>query len=132
MKQQLYNRNERADGRLFKLTDDPRVTPLGRWLRKWSFDELPQLWDVLRGKMSLVGPRPHEPAEVAKYQLHHHKLLNIKPGITGLAQISGRSSLSFEEEARLDTLYIEDWSLGHDILILIKTVIVVWQGKGAV
>jgi len=132
MKQQLYNRNERADGPLFKLTDDPRVTPLGRWLRKWSFDELPQLWDVLRGKMSLVGPRPHEPAEVAKYQLHHHKLLNIKPGITGLAQISGRSSLSFEEEARLDTLYIEDWSLGHDILILIKTVIVVWQGKGAV
>lgn len=132
MKQQLADKNERADGPLFKLRDDPRITPFGRWLRKWSFDELPQLGDVIKGQMSLVGPRPHEPAEVAKYQLHHHNLLNIKPGITGLAQISGRSSLSFEEEARLDSLYIENWSLGHDILILIKTVIVVWQGKNAV
>ncbi|MFH1111727.1 MAG: sugar transferase [Patescibacteria group bacterium] len=132
MKNELLQRNERADGPLFKLSNDPRVTPFGRFLRKWSFDELPQLVNVLAGQMSLVGPRPHEPQEVSHYAKHYKKLLNIKPGITGLAQISGRSSLSFEDEARLDSFYIENWSLGHDLLILIKTVYVVIRRKDAV
>ncbi|MFH1866726.1 MAG: sugar transferase [Patescibacteria group bacterium] len=132
MKEKLMSLNERTDGPLFKLQNDPRITPFGRFLRTWSLDELAQLWDVLKGNMSLVGPRPHEPQEVARYQQHHHRLLNIKPGITGLAQISGRSSLSFEDEVKLDSFYIENWSLGHDLLILIKTVIIVLQKKYAV
>lgn len=121
LKTQLMERNERADGPLFKITDDPRITRMGRWLRKTSIDELPQLWNVLRGEMSLVGPRPHEPEEVAKYEKHHKKLLTIKPGLTGMAQISGRSQLSFEDEARLDTYYIEHWSLSLDVTILLRT-----------
>ena len=101
--------------------DDPRVTPLGRWLRRTSLDELPQFFNVLIGNMSLVGPRPHIPKEVAKYERWHKKVFNIKPGITGLAQISGRSELNFDEEARLDIYYIENWSLRLDLKILFKT-----------
>lgn len=129
LKEQLMPYNERADGPLFKMTNDPRVTKFGRVLRRTSIDELPQLWNVIKGEMSLVGPRPHEPGEVEKYEQHHHKLLNLKPGITGLAQISGRSNLSFEDEAKLDMFYIENWSLGQDIVILVKTIIVVLQRK---
>ncbi len=132
MKDSLLDKNERADGPLFKMSNDPRVLPLGKFLRKWSIDELAQLWDVLMGKMSLVGPRPHEPQEVAKYHGHHFKLLNIKPGITGLAQVSGRSALAFDEEARLDGFYIENWSLMHDILIMFKTIIVIFKRQNAV
>ena len=132
LKDKLLAYNERSDGPLFKMTNDPRVTKFGQFLRRTSFDELPQLWNVLQGRMSLVGPRPHEPEEVAKYQLHQRKLLNIKPGITGLAQVSGRSSLSFEDEAKLDTFYVENWSLGQDFIILIKTLVVVWQRQAAV
>lgn len=132
MKAGLLAYNERPDGPLFKMSNDPRITKIGKFLRRTSFDELPQLWNVIKGDMSLVGPRPHEPQEVANYQQHHRKLLNIKPGITGLAQVSGRSGLSFEEEAKLDTFYVENWSWWHDIIIIIKTVVVVWQRQAAV
>lgn len=132
MKENLMPFNERADGPLFKMSADPRITPIGRYLRRTSLDELPQLWNVLKGEMSLVGPRPHEPKEVANYQVHHRKLLNVKPGITGLAQISGRSNLTFSEEAKLDTFYIENWSLFSDFVIIVKTLFVVVQRRAAV
>lgn len=132
LKAELMSHNERAGGPLFKMSNDPRVTVIGRWLRRTSLDELPQLINVLIGNMSLVGPRPHEPGEVALYQQHQRKLLNLKPGITGLGQISGRSELSFDEEAKLDTYYVENWSLGADFIILIKTLVVVLQRRAAV
>ncbi len=113
--------NERPDGPLFKMHDDPRITKVGKILRAGRFDELPQLFNVLRGEMSLVGPRPHEPQEVAQYQAHHHKVFAIKPGITGLAQTSGAADLPFEEEVKLDSYYVEHWSLAKDIAILAKT-----------
>ena len=94
---------------------------MGRFIRKTSIDEVPQLINVIRGQMSLVGPRPHEPEEVARYDAGHKKLLTIKPGMTGMAQVSGRSNLSFEEEVQLDTYYIEHWSLGLDLAILLRT-----------
>ena len=131
MKQSLMDKNERPDGPLFKMEGDPRITRFGKFLRKWSLDELPQLWNVLKGDMSLVGPRPHEPSEVAQYQKHHKKLLNIKPGMTGMAQVSGRSDLDFEEEVRLDTMYIENWTPWLDLIILIKTPFIVLFRKGA-
>ena len=121
MKEQLAALNER-EGPLFKIKNDPRITRVGKILRRLSLDELPQFFNVLRGEMSLVGPRPHEPEEVAKYETWHKKLLNVKPGITGLAQISGRSDLSFEEEARLDLYYLQNWSFLFDLEILIKTI----------
>ncbi len=112
-----------------KVIDDPRVTRVGKWIRRTSLDELPQLWNVLRGDMSLVGPRPHFPKEVANYERHHKKVLAIKPGITGLAQVSGRSDLDFEDEVRLDRYYIEHWSPWLDIQILAKTVLVIFQKR---
>ncbi len=131
MKEKLALANERADGPLFKMKDDPRITRMGKFLRRTSLDELPNFWNVLWGHMSLVGPRPHEPNEVAKYEEHHKKLLNIKPGMSGLAQVSGRSTLDFETEVKLDTLYIETWSLKQDLIILLKTPWVVVKGKDA-
>lgn len=128
LKSELLKYNER-DGPLFKMRNDPRITKIGRILRKWSIDELPQLINVVRGEMSLVGPRPHEPEEVAQYQRSHKQLLIIKPGITGLAQISGRSELPFEEEVKLDIYYIENWSLYFDLQILVKTIPVVLRRK---
>ncbi|QQR55414.1 sugar transferase [Candidatus Peregrinibacteria bacterium] len=118
-------------GPLMKIKDDPRITPFGRKLRRSSLDELPNLWNVLKGDMSLVGPRPHLPEEVEKYEDTQHFLLTIKPGITGLSQISGRSDLDFEEEVRLDSYYIKHWSLWMDLKILAKTLFVVWGGKAA-
>lgn len=132
LKSELMRFNERPDGPLFKMSNDPRITRIGKFLRRTSFDELPQLWNVIKGQMSLVGPRPHEPGEVANYQMRHRKLLNIKPGITGLAQVSGRSGLNFEEEAKLDTFYVENWSPAQDFVILIKTLVIVWQRRSAV
>jgi lipopolysaccharide/colanic/teichoic acid biosynthesis glycosyltransferase len=120
LKSELLRRNERR-GPLFKMKDDPRITLLGKFLRRWSLDEVPNFYNVLIGTMSLVGPRPHEPDEVKAYSEYQRKLLNIKPGITGLAQISGRSNLSFEEEARLDIFYVENWSLKMDFAIMLKT-----------
>ena len=124
LKDDLIDQNERK-GPLFKLKRDPRITPLGRVLRRFSIDELPNFVNVLMGQMSLVGPRPHEPGEVVRYKEYQKKLLNIKPGITGVAQISGRSNLDFDEEARLDLYYVENWSLKTDIAILLKTPFVV-------
>lgn len=131
LKEQLLQFNERKDGPLFKMKNDPRVTPFGRFIRKTSIDELPQLFNVLKGTMSLVGPRPHEPQEVARYTQNQKKLLSIKPGMTGMAQVSGRSDLLFEEEALLDIYYIENWSLLFDIRIMLKTLQVVLTRKGS-
>lgn len=118
-------------GPLMKVKDDPRVTPLGRFLRKWSLDELPEFFLVLAGEMSLVGPRPHLPEEVKRYKPHHRRVLAVKPGVSGMAQISGRANLDFEEEVRLDTWYIEHWGPFLDLYILLKTPFVVLQRKGA-
>ncbi len=118
-------------GPVYKIAEDPRVTTVGRVLRRWSIDELPQFWNVLKGDMSLVGPRPHQPREVDQYLPHHRRVFAIRPGITGLAQISGRSDLTFEEEAGLDAWYIENWSLALDLYILLKTPFTVLYRKGA-
>ena len=109
-------------GPLYKIKDDPRKTRVGKIIEKYSIDELPQLFNVFLGSMSLVGPRPHQEREVDKYREYHRRLLTIKPGITGMAQISGRSDLDFEDEYRLDVLYIEEWSLWLDIMICLKTI----------
>nr|MBA3551590.1 sugar transferase [Actinomycetota bacterium] len=126
----LQSRNE-ATGPLFKLRRDPRVTRVGSWLRKWSLDELPQLLNVLRGDMSLVGPRPPLPNEVARYEDWHHDRLVVRPGITGLWQVRGRSQLPFDDYVRLDLYYIENWSVAYDLYILMKTVPAILLRKGA-
>ncbi len=129
-KSQLAAHNE-ADGVLFKIRRDPRVTRPGAWLRRWSLDELPQLINVLIGDMSLVGPRPALPEEVACYGGHMRRRLVVKPGMTGLWQVSGRSSLPWEEAERLDLRYVENWSLALDLQILWKTGSAVVRGSGA-
>ena len=120
-----------SDGLLFKMRVDPRVTPVGRVLRRLSLDELPQLFNVLGGSMSLVGPRPPLPGEVARYDTSVSRRLLVKPGLTGLWQISGRSDLPWEEAVRLDLRYVENWSLAMDLLILVKTVRAVVTSSGA-
>lgn len=120
-----------AEGPLFKMRRDPRVTRVGRWIRRLSIDELPQLWNVLRGEMSLVGPRPPIPAEVEQYEEWHRRRLEVVPGITGLWQVSGRSHLSFDEMVMLDIYYIENWSLGLDVQILLRTLPAVMAADGA-
>jgi len=123
--------NHRTDGPLFKIKNDPRVTPFGRVLRRWSLDELPQLWNVLRGEMSLIGPRPHLPDEIAEFTPQLKRLLRIKPGLSGLAQVSGRSDLSFADEMQLDLYYLDNWSLLLDAVIFLKSIAVVVGGRGA-
>lgn len=130
-KAQLKAKSHRTDGPLFKVKNDPRVTRLGRILRRFSFDELPQLWNVLVGHMSLVGPRPHLPDEVERYTSYERRVFAVKPGISGLAQVSGRSDLPFKEEVRLDLKYIEEWSLFLDLWILWRTIFVIFVRKGA-
>lgn len=130
LKANLAAQNEN-DGLLFKIRRDPRVTPLGRTLRKYSLDELPQLVNVVFGQMSLVGPRPPLPEEVAQYGDDVRRRLVVKPGLTGLWQISGRSDLSWEESVRLDLRYVENWSLALDVVILWKTLSAVVRGSGA-
>ncbi len=120
-----------TDGALFKMREDPRITPVGRTLRRFSLDELPQFFDVLMGKMSLVGPRPPLPSEVERYASQVRRRLVVKPGITGLWQVSGRSDLSWDESVRLDLLYVETWSLALDIAIMLKTMIAVVRRSGA-
>jgi len=120
-----------SDGLLFKMREDPRVTPVGRWLRRLSLDELPQLFNVLGGSMALVGPRPPLPGEVARYDSSVSRRLLVKPGLTGLWQISGRSDLPWEEAVRLDLRYVENWSLALDFLILWKTGRAVLNRSGA-
>jgi exopolysaccharide biosynthesis polyprenyl glycosylphosphotransferase len=129
-REELDASNE-LDGPLFKLRQDPRVTPLGGVLRRYSLDELPQLLDVLAGRMSLVGPRPPLPAEVAGYSDDVRRRLLVKPGITGLWQVSGRSNLSWEESVRLDLSYVENWSLAFDVRIILRTVAAVLARDGA-
>lgn len=123
--------NEREGTPLFKLHDDPRVTRVGRFIRAWSLDEIPQFYLVLLGSMSLVGPRPHLPEEVALYKPHQKKVLTIKPGITGMAQVSGRANLDFDDEVRLDMYYIENWSPWLDLVVLLKTPFAVLFRSGA-
>lgn len=130
MRAELKNLSHRK-GPLIKIKNDPRITSFGKFLRKTSIDELPNLWNVFKGDMSLVGPRPHLPEEVAEYEERHKFLLAIKPGITGPGQISGRSDLDFEEEVRLDSYYIKHWSMLTDIKILVKTIAVVFRGHAA-
>ncbi len=127
---ELKDYNE-ADGPLFKMKNDPRITKVGRLIRRFSIDELPQIINVLKGELSLVGPRPPLPKEVKQYEDWQHRRMNVKQGITGLWQISGRSELSFEEMARLDLYYIQNWSIEMDIKILLKTIPTVLFGKGA-
>ncbi len=122
---ELIQKQSERDGPIYKVLNDPRNTKIGSYLEKWSLDELPQFFNVLRGDMSLVGPRPHQPREVEGYKREHKRVFVAKPGITGLAQISGRSDLNYDEEARLDVFYIENWSLRADIAILLKTPIAV-------
>jgi exopolysaccharide biosynthesis polyprenyl glycosylphosphotransferase len=123
--------NNDSDGVLFKMRRDPRVTAVGERLRRWSVDELPQLVNVFRGEMSLVGPRPALPAEAAEYAEHVRRRLVVKPGLTGLWQVNGRSDLSWEESVRLDLRYVENWSFALDLQILWKTVSVIFRGSGA-
>jgi lipopolysaccharide/colanic/teichoic acid biosynthesis glycosyltransferase len=114
-----------------KLKDDPRITPIGRWLRTTSIDEIPQLWNVLRGEMSLVGPRPIVSAEICKYADKFGLYCNVLPGITGLWQISGRNDTTYAERVELDSYYARNWSLWLDLNILVKTVRVVLLRRGA-
>ncbi|TAK34880.1 MAG: sugar transferase [Chloroflexota bacterium] len=123
--------NESGDGAVFKIVDDPRITRVGLWLRRSSLDELPQLWNVLMGEMSLVGPRPPIPYEVAHYQPAHLGRLAVKPGITGLWQVSGRSVTTFEQMVAIDLEYIRTRSLALDTAILLKTIPVVLLARGA-
>ena len=116
---------------LFKMRDDPRVTRVGRVLRRFSLDELPQLVNVLRGQMSLVGPRPPLPEEVAVYPADVRRRLAVRPGLTGLWQVSGRSDLPWEEAVKLDLRYVENWSFSLDLMILLRTLSAVCRASGA-
>ena len=115
----------------FSVSGSPSITKVGTWLRRWSLDELPQLLNVVRGDMSLVGPRPALPDEAARYGDYVRRRLVVKPGLTGLWQVNGRSDLSWEESVRLDLRYVENWSLVLDLQILWKTLSAVWRGSGA-
>ena len=131
-KKALIDQNK-MEGLMFKMDNDPRIIPIGRFLRKTSLDEFPQFWNVLKGEMSLVGTRPPTLDEYEKYSLYHASRLSIKPGITGLWQISGRSDItSFEEVVKLDREYIRNFSTFEDLRIMFKTISVVFTGKGSV
>jgi exopolysaccharide biosynthesis polyprenyl glycosylphosphotransferase len=129
-KAELAQHNE-ADGPIFKIRNDPRLTRVGRFLRRTSLDEIPQLWNIVIGQMSWVGPRPATPDEVAKYEPWHLRRLAAKPGLTGLWQVSGRSDTTFEEMVRLDIYYVEHWSLLMDLRIVAQTIPTVLSGRGA-
>jgi exopolysaccharide biosynthesis polyprenyl glycosylphosphotransferase len=129
LKESLMSQNEQ-EGPVFKIKNDPRVTSIGRFLRKTSLDELPQLINVLKGDMSLVGPRPPIPSEVKQYKRWQTRRLSMKPGITCIWQVSGRNNIPFEQWMKLDMQYIDNWSLKLDLVILLKTVKVVFIGDG--
>ena len=120
-----------GDSVLFKMADDPRVTRPGRWIRRFSLDELPQLWNVVCGQMSLVGPRPPLPEEVARYEGDMNRRLRVRPGMTGLWQVSGRSDLSWDDTVRLDLYYVDNWSMVQDLAILARTFRAVVGSEGA-
>jgi lipopolysaccharide/colanic/teichoic acid biosynthesis glycosyltransferase len=126
----LLPHNE-MDGPVFKIRRDPRVTRVGRVLRRFSIDELPQLWNVVRGDMSLVGPRPPLPCEVACYGLYERRRLSVKPGLTCEWQVSGRNEIAFDEWMRLDVAYAESWSIRRDLLLMVRTLPVIARGTGA-
>ena len=127
-----FEEKNHMQGLMFKMDNDPRITKVGRFIRKFSIDELPQFYNVLRGDMSLVGTRPPTLDEFEQYSSHHKRRLSMRPGITGLWQVSGRSQIEdFEEVVRLDCQYIDNWSPGLDIKILFKTLGVVFTGHGA-
>jgi lipopolysaccharide/colanic/teichoic acid biosynthesis glycosyltransferase len=127
---ELQKQNE-ADGPLFKMKNDPRITRVGRILRKLSIDEIPQLWNVMRNEMSMVGPRPALSREVEQWGDALHGRLRVKPGVTGMWQVSGRSSSSFEDYERLDLYYVDNWSLATDLMIIAKTLPAVLMSRGA-
>jgi lipopolysaccharide/colanic/teichoic acid biosynthesis glycosyltransferase len=131
IKASILNQSDHQNSITFKMKRDPRITWIGRIIRKYSIDELPQLWSVLKGDMSIVGPRPPVPAEVSKYSLKDRRRLDVKPGLTCTWQISGRSDIPFEQQVKLDTEYIESQSLWLDIRILFKTIPAVISGRGA-
>jgi exopolysaccharide biosynthesis polyprenyl glycosylphosphotransferase len=131
IKAELTQDNESADGVIFKMKKDPRITRIGGFIRRYSLDELPQLYNVLKGDMSLVGPRPPLPAEVAQYSLQDRKRLHVKPGITCIWQVSGRSDIPFKEQVELDVKYIRNQGIGNDLKILLQTIPAVLLGKGA-
>ena len=130
-KAELMKHNEMQDGVLFKMKYDPRVTQVGRFIRKFSLDELPQLWNVLVGDMSLVGPRPPLPSEVAKYTPYQKRRLQVTPGITCIWQVSGRSDIPFTQQVELDLEYIAHQSLWYDLMLLMKTIPAVIKARGA-
>jgi lipopolysaccharide/colanic/teichoic acid biosynthesis glycosyltransferase len=130
-RQAQFEQLNEAEGPVFKIKDDPRVTPVGRLLRRWSLDELPQLVNVLKGEMSLVGPRPLPVRDFLLMEEAHKRRLGAVPGMTGYWQISGRSNLSFDEMVRLDLHYIENWSLSFDLKIILRTMGVVLRREGA-
>lgn len=127
---ELSSLNE-GSGVLFKIKNDPRVTRVGRILRKYSLDELPQLFNIFAGSMSLVGPRPPLPREVEAYERDVRRRLLVKPGLTGLWQVSGRSNLSWQDSVRLDLYYVENWSLAGDLVIILRTARAVFHSAGA-
>ncbi len=131
IKDELADQNQSSDGVIFKMKDDPRITKVGKFIRKFSIDELPQLLNVLQGTMSLVGPRPALPKEVQLYTLEQRKRLHAIPGITGIWQVSGRSDIPFTGQVQLDLQYIRSSSVFTDIMILLKTIPAVFTGKGA-
>ncbi|MEM1221783.1 MAG: sugar transferase [Verrucomicrobiota bacterium] len=131
IKDEILEQNQHADGVTFKMKDDPRITKPGKWIRKLSIDEFPQFVNVLKGDMSLVGPRPPVPREVALYGARHLRRLQAKPGITCLWQIGGRADIDFEGQVRLDLQYIHSQGFWQDVIILLKTVPAVLLGKGA-
>jgi lipopolysaccharide/colanic/teichoic acid biosynthesis glycosyltransferase len=130
LRSELAEQNER-DGLVFKMREDPRVTPLGRYLRRYSLDELPQLVNVVLGDMSLVGPRPPLPSEAEHYRDSTHRRLVVRPGLTGLWQVSGRADLSWEESVTLDLRYVDNWSITLDLQILWRTLRAVFAARGA-
>ena len=130
LKEKLMAKNEQS-GPVFKMKDDPRCTPLGRWLRKLSIDELPQLWNILRGDMSFVGPRPPIPQEVEKYESWQRRRLRMRPGLTCLWALEGRNRINFEHWMQLDLLYLDNWSLWLDVKIFLRTIPLVLLGHGA-
>jgi len=127
----MVKQNEMKGGVIFKMKEDPRITRIGKFLRRGSIDELPQLWNVLKGDMSLVGPRPPLPSEVQEYTLADRRRLEAIPGITCLWQVMGRSAIPFSEQVELDAAYIESQSLRQDLTILLKTIPAVLSGRGA-
>ena len=130
-KRELLAQNQSADGVIFKMKNDPRITPIGKILRRTSMDELPQLLNVLFGEMSLVGPRPPVPSEVQQYTLGDRKRLEVKPGLTCLWQVSGRSDIPFKQQVRLDQEYIRAMGLWNDFMILLRTIPAILTGRGA-